>query len=205
MRAPIATAVAIAIAVLVLIGYFVSIPLITDVQGLLLGWAVIVAGFAALVGIVNLIIVHWRRATTPQNRDMYSVLVIAAFLLTFAVGVWYGPADPAFQQVINAFQVPAEASLMAVLAVTLTVAGLRLLQRRKGVLAVVFMLSALVYLVLASGLFVSGDWGSPVKELLHLINRLPLAGARGILLGIALASLTAGLRVILGADRPYSG
>ena len=205
MRAPIATAVAIAIAVLVLIGYFVSIPLITDVQGLLLGWAVIVAGFAALVGIVNLIIVHWRRATTPQNRDMYSVLVIAAFLLTFAVGVWYGPADPAFQQVINAFQVPAEASLMAVLAVTLTVAGLRLLQRRKGVLAVVFMLSALVYLVLASGLFVSGDWGSPVKELLHLINRLPLAGARGILLGIALGSLTAGLRVILGADRPYSG
>jgi len=205
MRAPIATAVAIAIAVLVLIGYFVSIPLIMDVQGLLLGWAVIVAGFAALVGIVNLIIVHWRRATTPQNRDMYSVLVIAAFLLTFAVGVWYGPADPAFQQVINAFQVPAEASLMAVLAVTLTVAGLRLLQRRKGVLAVVFMLSALVYLVLASGLFVSGDWGSPVKELLHLINRLPLAGARGILLGIALGSLTAGLRVILGADRPYSG
>lgn len=205
MRAPIATAVAIAIAVLVLIGYFVSIPLITDVQGLLLGWAVIVAGFAALVGIVNLIIVHWRRATTPQNRDLYSVLVIAAFLLTFAVGVWYGPADPAFQQVINAFQVPAEASLMAVLAITLTVAGLRLLQRRKGVLAVVFILSALVYLVLASGLFVSGDWGSPVKELLHLINRLPLAGARGILLGIALGSLTAGLRVILGADRPYSG
>jgi hypothetical protein len=205
MRAPIATAVAIAIAVLVLIGYFVSVPLITDVQALLLGWAVIVAGFAALVGIVNLIIVHWRRATAPQNRDMYSVLVIAAFLLTFAVGVWYGPADPAFQQVINAFQVPAEASLMAVLAVTLTVAGLRLLQRRKGVLAVVFMLSALVYLVLASGLFVSGDWGSPVKELLHLINRLPLAGARGILLGIALGSLTAGLRVILGADRPYSG
>ena len=205
MRAPIATAVAIAIAVLVLIGYFVSIPLIADVQGLLLGWAVIVAGFAALVGIINLIIVHWRRATTPQNRDMYSVLVIAAFLLTFAVGVWYGPADPAFQQVINAFQVPAEASLMAVLAVTLTIAGLRLLQRRKGVLAVVFMLSALVYLMLASGLFVSGDWGSPVKELLHLVNRLPIAGARGILLGIALGSLTAGLRVILGADRPYSG
>lgn len=205
MRAPIATAVAIAIAVLILIGYFVAVPLLTDVQGLLLGWAVIVAGFAALVGIVNLIVVHWRRATTPQNRDLYSVLVIASFLLTFAVGVWYGPADPAFQQVINAFQVPAEASLMAVLAVTLTIAGLRLFQRRKGVLAVVFMLSALVYLVLASGLFLPADWGSPLKEILQLINRMPLAGARGILLGIALGSLTAGLRVILGADRPYSG
>lgn len=205
MRAPIATAVAIAIAVLVLIGYFVPIPLISNIQGLLLGWAVIAAGFAALVGIINLIIVHWRRATTPPNRDLYSVLVIASFLLTFAVGVWFGPADPAFQQVIASIQVPAEASLMAVLAITLAVAGLRLLQRRKGGMAVVFMLSALVYLVLASGLFTSAAWGSPLQEILHLVDRLPLAGARGILLGIALGSLTAGLRVILGADRPYSG
>ena len=34
---------------------------------------------------------------------------------------------------------------------------------------------------------------------------LPVAGARGILLGIALGSLTAGLRILMGADRPYSG
>lgn len=205
MRAPIATAIAIAIALLILLGYFIPIPLIADVQGLLLGWAVIVAGFAALVGIINLILVHWRRATAPTNHNLYSVLVIAAFLLTFAIGVWFGPDDPAFQQVILAIQVPAEASLMAVLAVTLTVAGLRLLQRRKGTLAVVFMLSALVYLLLASGLFTAADWGSPLQEIFHLVDRLPLAGARGILLGIALGSLTAGLRVILGADRPYSG
>lgn len=205
MRSPIVTAIAIAVALLVLLGYFIPVPLIQDVQGLLLGWAVIVAGFAALVGLVNLILVHWRRATTDQNRDLYSVIVIAAFLLTFAVGIWFGPNDPNFQQVIASIQVPAEASLMAVLAITLTVAGVRLLQRRKGVLAVVFVLSALIYLVLASGLVASAEWGSPVKEVLHLVERLPIAGARGILLGIALGSLTAGLRVILGADRPYSG
>lgn len=205
MRSPVVTAIAIAAALLILIGYFVPVPLIQDVQGLLLGWAVIVAGFAALVGIANLIIVHWKRATTPQNRDLGSVLVIASFLLTFGVGIWFGPADPTFQQVISSIQVPAEASLMAVLAITLAVAGVRLLQRRKGVLAVVFVISALIYLVLASGLVAAAEWGSPVKEILHLVERLPVAGARGILLGIALGSLTAGLRVIVGADRPYSG
>jgi hypothetical protein len=37
------------------------------------------------------------------------------------------------------------------------------------------------------------------------LRLLPLAGARGLLLGIGLASLTAGLRILFGADRPYDG
>jgi len=31
------------------------------------------------------------------------------------------------------------------------------------------------------------------------------AGARGILLGMALGTLTTGLRILFGADRPYGG
>jgi hypothetical protein len=46
---------------------------------------------------------------------------------------------------------------------------------------------------------------SPVKEIVSVLNRLPVAGGRGILLGIALGSLVAGLRVLMGADRPYRG
>ena len=43
------------------------------------------------------------------------------------------------------------------------------------------------------------------REVTAFLQRLPVAGARGILLGIALGSLTTGLRVLLAADRPYSG
>jgi hypothetical protein len=32
---------------------------------------------------------------------------------------------------------------------------------------------------------------------------LALGGARGILIGVALGTLTTGLRVLFGADRPY--
>jgi len=32
-----------------------------------------------------------------------------------------------------------------------------------------------------------------------------LGGARGILIGVALGTLTTGLRVLFGADRPYGG
>jgi hypothetical protein len=34
---------------------------------------------------------------------------------------------------------------------------------------------------------------------------LALGGARGILIGVTLGTLTTGLRVIFGADRPYGG
>ena len=67
------------------------------------------------------------------------------------------------------------------------------------------MFSAVLFLLLGSGLLSSAESISPLKEIVALVNLLPIAGSRGILLGIALGSLTAGLRVLLGADRPYRG
>lgn len=93
---------------------------------------------------------------------------------------------------------------MAVLAVTLTVAGVRLFQRRRGLLPVVFIISVLAFLLLNSGLL-AGASNSLVSVALGVLQFLPVAGGRGILLGIALGSLMAGLRIIFGADRPYSG
>jgi hypothetical protein len=34
---------------------------------------------------------------------------------------------------------------------------------------------------------------------------LGMGGARGILIGVALGTLTTGLRILLGAERPYEG
>ena len=91
------------------------------------------------------------------------------------------------------------------IAITLAFACVRLFQRQRGTLAVVFLLSVVFFLLLGSGIL--GTLGNiPVLgDLIGLFNRLPVAGARGILIGIALGSLMAGLRILLGADRPYSG
>jgi hypothetical protein len=90
---------------------------------------------------------------------------------------------------------------MGLVAITLTVAGLRLAQRRRNLMAVTFAVSAVVFLLIGSGLLgMLADF-----PLIGFIQRLPLAGSRGILMGIALGSLTAGLRVLLAADRPYTG
>jgi cytochrome bd-type quinol oxidase subunit 2 len=170
-----------------------------------LDWAVTVAGVATLIGIINLVITHWRRVTETDNRDLYSALLILSFLLTIAAGLVFTPSNAQFQHVVTSIQVPVEASLMAVLAISLAYASLRLFQKRRGLVAVVFVISAFLFLLVNSGFLASGSDSPILKSILAAISQLPVAGARGILLGIALGSLATGLRILMGTDRPYSG
>ena len=63
MKAPIATAIAIATGLIVLVGYFIPLPVLQNIRAILLSWGVTLAGVAALIGIINLVITHWRRVT----------------------------------------------------------------------------------------------------------------------------------------------
>jgi hypothetical protein len=205
MRAPLSTAFAIAVGIIVLLGYFLAVPVVQDLRVILLGWAVSLAAIAALVGVVNLILVHFRRLSAPQGKDFYSLFFIIAFIATLVFGLLLGTADPGYQTAIIAIIVPIETSLMAILAVSLAYACLRLLQRRKGVMPIIFLVSTLVFLLFSGGFLAIGNQVPILKEIQSVINWLPAAGARGILLGIALGSLTTGIRILMGADRPYSG
>lgn len=204
MRDPVATAFAISIGLVILAGYFIPLDSLQALQTTLLGWAIILAAFAGLVGITNLALTHWRKLTSRTQRDPYSVLFLVGFAITLGLGLYYGPAEPLVQQIIASVQVPVETALMAALAVTLAVASLRLLQKRRDAASILFVASVVVFLVLGSGLL--AGLNLPLyQEVSGFIGRLPVAGARGILIGIALGSLTAGLRILMGADRPYSG
>ncbi len=205
MRAPFSTAIAIAAGLVVLAGYFLPIPALTPIRSTLIDWAVIAAGTAGLIAIIHLIKVHWKKLTADQNQDYYSLITLIAFFLTLAAGLLLSPSDPRFQKVVTSIQVPIEASLMGVLAVSLTYSSIRLFRRRKGWMAVIFAVSAVVFLILASGVLSIADQMPFLKHILSALNTAPIAGARGILLGIALGSLTTGLRILLAADRPYSG
>jgi len=204
MRSPVATAIAIGIGLVILAGYFLPFPQLTALQSTLLGWAVVVGAFAGLVAIINLVLTHWRKATSKVNRDPYSFIVLVGFTATLVVGLWFGPGDSLVHQVVQSIQVPVEASLMAALAITLGYACLRLLRQRRDGMSILFVISVVVFLILSSG-FLTGLNIPLVRDIAAFIDRLPVAGARGILLGVALGSLTAGLRILMGADRPYSG
>ena len=205
MRGPLIAVIAIASGMIVLLGYFLPIPLLQDLRLLFLGWGVTLVGIATLLGVANLALVHIRKVRDPKAKSPFSLVLLLAFAVTLALGIWLTPADPRFQQVVNAIQVPMETSLMAVLAISLAFASLRLLQRRRNLLTVVFVFSALLFLILGSGILPYVKQVPILLNLVHIVEQLPLAGARGILLGVALGSITTGLRILLGADRPYSG
>jgi hypothetical protein len=206
MRAPLASALAIGVGLIVLTGYFIPFGPLQDARGLVLNWGVTLAGVAALVGVFNLFGVHWRKLVgARREKDFYSLFFILAFVATLGVGLYLTPSDPGFQKFATRLQAPVETSLMAMLSVTLSYASLRLLQRRRDFMSVLFVISVVFFLIFESGLlsFLGGAVTS--GDLFHFIKQIPVAGGRGILLGVALGTLTAGLRIMIGADRPYSG
>lgn len=212
MRSPVAAALAISFGLVVLLGYFIPTGVGLDsfqiLRTWIIDWAVTLTAFTTLIAIIGLVSTHWRKFRARRNPDRYSIFTLAAFLLTLGFGVYaYGISGniAGFQQIVTSLQVPVETSLMAVVAVTLTLASLRLFQRRRGIMPFVFVVSVLLFLLLNSGLLASLANVPLMGEFLAALQFLPVAGGRGILLGIALGSLMAGLRILLGADRPYSG
>ncbi|MGZ6347441.1 MAG: hypothetical protein ACXWNC_07755 [Anaerolineales bacterium] len=199
----IAVALAIATGLLVLLGYF--LPPLAGVQSLLLNWTIILAGVAALVGVFNLISVHGDKIRRGEKGNIYSILLLVSLFATFMFGIGLGPDDPNIRLLAEAVIFPVEAALMALLAVTLLYASIRLLRRRTDLMSMVFLATAGIMLF-ASATLPFGEI-SPLNNVLRpwLQQVLALGGARGILIGVALGTLTTGLRVLFGEDRPYGG
>ena len=187
----------------VLIGYF--FPTAAPVQAIVLNWAIILAGTATLVGVFNLITVHGSKIAKREKGGIYSAILLICLFATFVIGLVLGPDHPGMQLLVNAVIVPVEATLMALLAVTLVYASIRLLRRRASVMSIVFIATALLMLV-ASATLPFGEVGA-LNDFLRpwFQHVLALGGARGILIGVALGTLTTGLRVLLGNERPYGG
>ena len=168
-----------------------------------LNWAIILAGFAILIGIVNLFIVHFGKIRGKKKGSVYSLILLLALVITFIFGL-VKPAQVGI--VFTTFQLPVEASLMALLAVTLTYASIRLLRNRFNLLSVIFLITALLILLGTAPLPFLGNI-PVISDLVRafISHVIATSGARGILLGVALGTLTTGLRILFGADRPYEG
>jgi hypothetical protein len=198
---------AIAFGLIVLLGYFVPINGLLEFRLVLLNWAAVLAATAVLVGVVGLLGVHWQKMRTGVKNSVYSILLIFSLVFTFLFGVSsasFPASAQLFSFVLDGIIVPAEATLMALLAVTLIYASVRLLRRRTDVMSFLFLGIAIVILLVSAPLPFGRIPGADGIE--WFINEFfAVAGARGILIGVALGALTTGLRVLFGIDRPYGG
>ncbi len=188
----------------VVLGYFIDWLPLTDLRSIFLRWAVILTAVVLFVGVWNLGSVHWRKIVTGQTGAVYSALLFGSLIITLIITALFGPTAKESLWIFNNFQVPIETSLMAVLVVFLLYIAVRLLSRRMSFFTLVFLGTVLFVMV--------GMVTLPFLELPQLgefrswITQIwAVGGARGILLGIALGTIATGLRVLIGADRPYDG
>lgn len=199
----ITTAFAIVVGLFVLAGYFFQVGPLVELQVRLIDGAIIIAGMAILVGIFNLAAVQMEKFRARQKGGMYGILLVLSLVVTFGLGLIFGPENQYMRLTVEAIIIPVEASLMAILAVTLIYASIRLLRRRIDVMSVIFLVVALVFLFLVMPTPfgpIPGD-----RALIDFLGMFSRGGARGLLIGIALGTLLTGLRVLFGVDRPYGG
>ncbi len=203
MKGLISTLVAVLVGLVVLVGYFFQIPILSDLRSLILDWAVTLAALMVFIGVLNLLSVNASRIKNKEKGGFYSLILITSLLVTLVLGLIFKPGHSSMNFIFYSVQLPVEKSLMALLAVTLLIASINLLRRQPNLFSVIFLGTTLLILL--------GTVPLPFGELPFIGNTmrpfiaqvLAASGARGILIGVALAILTTGLRVLFGADRPY--
>ena len=176
-----------------------------DALGLyLVRTASVVAAFALVLGMVNVLTVHFNKITHRDKGWLYSVVLLAALLVTLGVGfLGGGPASVLMQRdIFETWLFPLEATLFSLLAFFVVAAIYRAF-RVKSFESFWFVFFGIIVLLgqVPIGAVISNGWLPIIKD--WVLDVPALAGARGVLLGVALGTVATGLRVLLGIDRPY--
>jgi len=196
------TVVAMLVGILVLLGYVLPVESLTWLRDIiLLRWAMVLAAFALFVAYLSLLRVHVLRLTSVRKNKITSLLMILSALGVLILVLVQGLEGPLAQQVLTAVLIPGESALLAVTAVTLIVAGMRILRARRTA-------GAIVFVVVAGIILLTNVAYSVYPEVLGILRQsidvLATAGMRGLVMGIALGVTLTGLRILLGIDRPHS-
>ncbi len=175
------------------------------IAGALLQLVAVTVAFAVLIGLFNLISVHVGRMTGRERGWPYSlvVLVVAwSILLLRALEVRTTDEDAVLVSdvLFEAVQVSLESALAGLLFFFLVYAAYRMLRARVSLTGCLFTLSLLI--VLAGWVpLQSFDALAGLREWLMQVPAT--AGIRGLLIGVALGTITVGLRTLVGQERAY--
>lgn len=214
----IATLIAGVAGLIVLLDFAGGVPDIAPFAQTLVSWGGLLAAVALIVGLINVTFTHvgrvWRRDADWGYSLVLLVSMIAVIVSGTLIGVFYNQEagtvdytilpqliDAPVRDIFSAIYQPLAASFLALLAFFSLSAALRAVRRRTPE-ALVIVGVALVVLVI-TGIPQTQDVPFLGETMDWINGYVVLAGARGLLLGVALGALIAGVRVLLGFDQPY--
>ena len=191
-------------------------------------WLIIVAGFALLLGVVNVIQNNTRKVSRREKGWFFSVVLLTGLYVVGGISIWAaisgegiglrpdGTSTP-FKWVEDRMFQPLQSTIFSLLAFFMASAAFRAFRARNTEATILLIAAGLVMAgrvplleLLASpfpGLHASAAaGGQALGKLTEWIMKTPNGAAQsGIIIGAALGAASMAMRVILGIEKGYLG
>jgi len=199
-----------------LVQSFIPHPVLVSVYEGVLRWAMVIGVFAVAIGIGTLVRLHYRRIARRSPRWIYSIVVLAGFLVTAAAGIIGGPRGKWIDWISENVLVPLDATMFSLLAFFMASAAYRAFRART--MEATLLLAAAIIVMFGSVPIGDFLWQHIVPQ--SLAAKVPFlpeavaewimsvpntAARRGIMIGAALGAIGTSLKIILGIERTYLG
>ena len=186
--------------ILLLVDFFVRNDTIDRVGHILVEGAMVIGACALIGGVVNLLTVHGARITRRERNWPHSLGLLLSLLVVLVLGL-VGISTPSFRWVFRYVYSPLQATILSLLAFLIVTAAYRALRLNSKEAIVLLLVSGFLLVAQIPG--VSSLWAY-IPAIREWLLSVPVTGGmRGLILGVALGSVTTALRVLLWADRPY--
>ncbi|NJN67956.1 MAG: hypothetical protein HC884_15240 [Chloroflexaceae bacterium] len=186
---------------LVLIDSFGAGGVIQPLAFLLINWAAVLVALALVVGLVSVAGSHVMRVLRQKEDWGYSLVLLAAMFAVIGIGVsGVTLAEEPVRRFFHAVYEPLTSSLLALLAFFSLSTIIRALHQRTRENLVII---AVALVVLVTQIPPVASLPLVTETMQWLDQYIALAGARGLLIGAAVGTLVATMRVLLGFDQPY--
>ncbi len=211
MRRGIPLAITFLIGLFMLVDFFVPHYRVSDLAGEMKQWGTIVIAASILLGVGNLIRVHFHKIRRRRDGWQYSITTLLIMAVMFAFGGPWGTIQEgsAFNWMFLNMQVPLQSTMFSLLAFFIASAAYRAFRLRSaesGLLLTAAIIVMLGRVPLGQLLTRALPEQATLPWLTETIMAYPnMAAFRGILMGAALGVMAMGLRVILGIERSYLG
>ncbi|NPA06662.1 MAG: hypothetical protein GXO54_04575 [Chloroflexi bacterium] len=190
-------AIVLAVGLVMLLAVLLPLPVLQPVQWAFASWAAVIYAAFFVLGGWDMLRQNLRARDNPLARGVF----IVAFVVAFGVVMLQGPDGGATRWLRTYVLEPVAISLLGLIAVVLTYRATQVLVREPSPLAWSFVVGVFLFL----SLDIARGFGlSVAQQAAWTLQRTVVSPAlRGLMLGLSLGLITAGLRILLGADRPY--
>lgn len=164
---------------------------------------IVTAALALLLGLVNLLTVHSRRMIKFERGILYSGVTLVSAIAVIVIHALDLRTTDDFEisaVVFSRLQVALESALAGLIFFVMVYAAYRMMRDRVSITGCFFITTLMI--VLLGWLPLQGL--QTFEELRNWLMEVPVtAGARGLLLGVAIGTITVGMRVLIGQEKAF--